>query len=474
MQEASDVDARGTYSPRFLRFVHTIVLTLQLLIDTTVEPLVEQSDLFSQATDRKNSIEQQTVASAGPQIVLHPSEGLERYSRPLFRSSIGLGRSASSEYSSSHESLDLDHTAIIDPLDDTDIPKSIKCFFNITFDGAKAPTVVKSLAIDYTEPNSYQKVEKISQDVAREAPSNSPMAGQINFKYGNCTVVGDNVENIGLPLTTKEDWDSVRAILVNYWRLDPLRSLHVEIYRDYFSYRSRAASEISFADTKRREIHNLIKYASDDKKYIPRTALMRFNSKQNIREIIIEDDRLDIRPEEKEHFIQMVQSSAPCLLALCVYARLKMRCLSKLLERFDDSSLPLQRQDCCHDGQCGPEFANLVDMQGCFMPARFDNIGGHQDFHHSVVIPVHFIPVEDGQDDVMKEGRRKDREKVRGNLSRVIDDAKERACCGSGAYSNVYRVRIDPDHHRLSKVSSTSLSGYLRLIHHRTKTWTLL
>ena len=473
MQDASDVGARGTYSPSSPQFVHSIVLTLRLLIGSTVEPVVEQSDSFSPATERNNSIEQQTVASAGPQIVLHPSEGLERSSRPLFQSSRGLGSSVSSEYSSSHESLDLDHLVTVDPLDEIDIPKSIKCFFHITFDGAPAPGVAKSLTIDYTEPNSYQKVERFSQDVAREAPSDRPLAGQINFKYGNCTVVGDHVENIGVPLTTKEDWDSVCTILASYWRSDPHRSLHVDIFRDYFSYRSRAASEVSFAATKRREIHNLIKYASDDRKYIPRTALMRFNSLQNIREIIIEDDRLDIRSEEKEIFIQKVQSSAPCLLALCVYAGLKMKCLSILLEHFSDASLPLQRQDCCHNGQCGPDFSSLVDMQGGFMAARFDDIGGHQDFHHSVVIPVHLISVEDGQDAVMKAGRRKDLEEEKANSSHVIDHTKERACCGSGAYSKVYRVRIDPDHHRLSKVSSASLSGYLKLIHHRTKTWTL-
>ena len=430
------------------------------MIDTTVEPLVEQSELFSQANDRKNRIEQQTVASAGPQIVLHPSEGLEDPWRHVSQSSRGLRRSVSSEYSSSHESLDLDRPAFGDPSDHTNIPKSIKCLFHITFDGVPAPVVAKSLAIDYTEPNSYQKLEKISQDVAREAPSEIHMAERIYFRYGNCTVVGQQVENIGLPLTTKEDWESVCAILVNYWRSDPLRSLYVDIFRDYFSYRSRAASELSFAATKRREIHNLIKYASDDKRYIPRTALMRFNSLQNIREIIIEDDRLDMKPEEKENFIQRVQSKAPCLLALCVYAGLKMRCLSRLLERFSDASLPLQRQDCCHDGQCGPDFDNLVAMQGCFMPARFDVIGGHQDFHHSIVIPVHFIPVEEGPDDIIKAGRQRDLQKVKGGSSRVVDDVKERACCGSGAYSKVYRVRIDPDHHRLSTVSSTPLSSF--------------
>lgn len=396
-----------------------------------------------------------------PPIVLHPSESLEGFQEPTVQSSHGLGRSDSSEYSSSHESLELHGRIIGDPLDAVDIPRSIKCFFYITCDGAKVPVAANSLAIDYTEPNSYQMVERFAQDTAKNAAQNHAkvsssgtlVARQFNFKYGNCTVIGDHVEEIGLPLTTREDWDSVCAILVNYWRSDPLRALHIEIYRDYFSYRSRATSEVSLAATKRREIHNLIKYTSENERYIPRTALMRFNSLQNIREIIVEDDRLDMGPEEKELFIQNVRSNAPCLLLLCVYAGLKMECLDVFLQGgFSDAALP-QIRNCCHD-KCAPDFDTLLNNRGCFTPARFDNIGGHQDFHQNVVIPIHFIPVGENQDKIMKAGRQMELEKGIGGTQYVTDDAKHSACCGSGAYSNVYRVRIDPAHHRLEKVSS--------------------
>ena len=410
--------------------------------------------------------------------MLHRSESLEGSRRPAVQGSHGLGRSDSSEYSSSHESLVLDDLAIGDPSDSIDIPRSIQCFFNITFDGVKASAAANSLAIDYTESNSYQSVEKAAQDIAQDhvrvSSTGTLVPSQFNFKYGNCTVIGDDVEKIGLPLTTREDWESVCAILVNYWRSDPLRTLHVDIHRDYFSYRSRAASEVSLAATKRREMHNLIKYPLGNEPYIPRTALMRFNSLQNIREIICQDNRLDMEPEDKEHLIKTVQSSAPCLLALCVYAELKMECLNLFLQRgFSDAALPTQIKDCCHD-KCAPNFDTLLRMRGRFVPARFDKIGEHQDFHHTVVIPIHFVPVEEEQDEVMRAGRQRDLEEGRGSTTSVTDDAKQSACCGLGAYSNVYRVRIDPDHHRLSKVSSIPLTARSELKYDRTKTWTLL
>ena len=373
----------------------------------------------------------------------------------------------------------LDDLAIGDPSDSVDIPRSIQCFFNITLDGTKASAAANSLVIDYTESNSYQSVEKAAQDIAqdyvRASSTGILVPRQLNFKYGNCTVIGDHVEKIGLPLTTREDWESVCAILVNYSRSDPLRTLHVDIYRDYFSYRSRAASEVSLAATKRREMHNLIKHPLGNEPYIPRTALMRFNSLQNIREIIYQDNRLDMEPEEKEHLIKSVQSSAPCLLALCVYAELKMECLNLFLQRgFSDAALPTQIKDCCHHDKCAPNFSTLLRMRGGFMPARFDKIGEHQDFHHTVVIPIHFIPVEEDQDEIMKAGRQRDLEEGRGSTTSVTDDAKQSACCGLGAYSNVYRVRIDPDHHRLSKVSSIPLTASSELKYDRIKTWTLL
>ena len=402
-----------------------------------------------------------------PPIVLHPSESLFESRHPLLpavQSSDGLGRSNPSEYSSSHETLELDNPAIGDFVDAVDIPKIIKCFFNVTFDGAKI--AAKVFAIDYTEPNSYQKVERIGQEIAQiqaeVSSSESPVARQINFKYGNCTVIGERVEKIGLPLTTLEDWDNVCAILLNYWRSDHLRTLHVDIYRDYFSYRSRATSEVSLAATKRREIHNLIKYTSEFESYIPRTALMRFNSHQNIREIIIQDDRLEMGAEDKEHFIKAVQSNAPCLLALCVYTGLKMQCLNELLRSgFSDAVLPTQIKDCCHD-KCAPDFRTFLTNRGCFTPARFDIIGEHQDFQQHDVIPIHFIAVEKDQDEVMRAGRQKDLEKSKEGTTRVIDDARQSACCGSGGYSHVYRVRIDPDHHRLSKVSGILLTCVFR------------
>lgn len=423
-------------------------------LDPTTEPLEEPDepeDRFSRATHGRHSIAEETATSAVPPIVLYRSESLEGPWDTAAQSSHGLGRSDSSKYSSSHKSLDSDDLAIGDLLDGVEIPKSVECSCYITFDGAEEPVAANSFAIHYEAHNSYQNVEKIAQDIAQHH------AKVPNFNYGNCRVFGEHVEKNGLPLSTQEDWDRVCATLVSYWRSDPLQTLHIDIRRDYVSYRSRATSDLSLAASKRRELHNLIKYTSENERYIPRTALKKFNSLQNIHEIIIQDDRLEMTAEDMEIFIQTVKTNAPCLLALCVYAGLKMECLRKFLQRgFSDAALPTQTKDCCHE-KCAVNFSALLDNRGCFTPARFDNIGEHQDLDHNVVIPIHFVPVDEDQDEIMRAGRRRDLEKVTESSTRVIDDAKQVACCGSGAYSNVYRVRIDPDHHELLKVRSISL-----------------
>ena len=73
--------------------------------------------------------------------------------------------------------------------------------------------------------------------------------------------------------------------------------------------------------------------------------------------------------------------------------------------------------------------------------------------HRRTVVPIQYIPVESHRLDDFEEGleTRSEVEKSRSSEGELT--IGQRACCGSGAYSNVYRVRLDQAHHRLSKVS---------------------
>jgi hypothetical protein len=302
------------------------------------------------------------------------------------------------------------------------------------------------------DPTSYQTLESIAQNHAKNACAGTLVGKQLYFKYGNCTIFGQDVEKFGVPLTTREDWDGVCTKLRNYWMVKPQRSVRLEILRDYF-HRNKATSEISFAESKRLELWSTMKRASGGKRYVPHASLMKFTSTSNIREIIMQDSGLKLGPEEKEEYIRNVQSKAATLLAMCVLARLRMTCLKKLLDNgCSDASLPLEDSHCCHS-RCRADFGTLVDRQGGFVAARFDTVGEHQNFEYRIVIPMQYWPVNKDEDAFVTKGRANDVEYDR--LCAEKNSVKQNACCGQGAYSTVYRVRIDPDHHRLSQVSQT-------------------
>lgn len=368
----------------------------------------------------------------GPSIVVHASEGTTATEVPVQRRPHDLLRAQSSDesLSSAPESLDLEDSIHCLPCGDA-IPSSVTYTLHITCDGSAIPVERSDLTVHYNDVHSYQAIEEIAQSCVKRENAGALMGKSLNFKYGNCTIIGQDVDKIGVPLTTREDWNDVCTILTNYWASKVDRTLHVDIYRDYFSTRSRAASDVSFAATKRSEIQALMKRASDNRRYIPRTALMRFTSPDNIREIIIQDPRLNLEPRAKEDFVQTVQQKASCLLAMCVLAGLKMKCLKRLLDTgCSDTSLPLADGHCCHP-ECAPDFDNLVERQGGFRTANFDTVGQHQDFDPNVVIPIHYQPVDSNEDEFAKEGRRRDLENQLSGAYHEILSPKAKACCGS-------------------------------------------
>ena len=357
------------------------------------------------------------------------AETVQRSPRDLSRA-----QSSDESYSSTRESLNLEDVAHRQFAYES-IPTNIGCTLYTTCDGSAISLV--DFKVPYDDSSSYQTVEDIAQEHVKLECAESLSGKSLNFKYGNCTIIGENVEKIGVPLTTKDDWRDVCTILTNYWASDSQRTFHLDIFRDFFSFRSRATSDVSFASIKRSEIQRLMKKASDGRKYIPRTALMRFTSPHNIREIIIRDPRLNLEAKDKEEFIQTVQQRSSCLLAMCVYADLRMDCLRELLaKKCSDATFPLEDHHCCHL-DCEPNFENLLRNQGGFKTAQFDIIGQHQDFDSDVVIPFHYLPVDVDEEDFIREGRQRESDEDTFNTQRERDLKKRRACCGSVSTASI-------------------------------------
>lgn len=312
--------------------------------------------------------------------------------------------------------------------------------------------MAKDRTILLNDSNSYRKIEEIAESYVKNESAVALASKELIFRHGKCTIVGDGGYEDSQALTSLDDWKDICTVLINLWTSDYHRALQLDIYREYYSLQTKVIGAINFATTKRNEIHSLMQKALDGRRYIPRIDLLRVTSKDMIRQIINEDQLAFSRSDEREAFIQFVEQKAPRLLAMFVYAKLSMKCLKTLLEKgLDDSKYPLQDCHCCHP-ECEADFYTMVEQQGAFKAAEFGQIGEHQSFGSHTVIPMKFHPKSEDARDMMPEETENDSEREE---SRAGQDktAKKKAYCGSGAYSNVYRVKIDPNHHRLSKVS---------------------
>ncbi|KAL8688219.1 MAG: hypothetical protein Q9218_005818 [Villophora microphyllina] len=345
------------------------------------------------------------------------------------------------------------------------IPEVVQYTIHITFEREAVPiTVDGSVRLD--DASDYQLLEKSAEDCVK-AHCESSLAGKtLYFRNGDCTIVGDDTDRHVHGLSSAEDWRDVCTVLKNFFDSNRHQHQRLHITRDYFALLIRRVSDESFARSKRDEIWGLMKKGFDNRLYIPRTDLMRVTSADMIRQIILEDPLPGLEQAEQESFIQCVLRRGRKLLAMCVYAELQMKCLKVILDAgHTDSTLkskPFEDEDCCHT-KCGPRFMNLLQCQGGFNAAEFSTLGEHKQFHRCTVLPIRYHPREKRRDGVYDEGLETHSEVEESKLNEEDKLPMQRAFCGSGAFSKVYRVRLDPAHHNLStdKIADFALKIFI-------------
>ena len=394
-----------------------------------------------------------------PQIKISIDQS-ESHNQQIPSSKTSLSREESYEWplvQSSHIDPDQLTTRPGSPADGYIFPESVTYSLSVTFEGNKIPNAPKKVSMQPNNPSSYEDIEKTTKRFVEAQCDATSLAGKsVNFRQGECTITCDDHEwnDIGKHthgLSTKADWKDICTVLADLWERSRHRAMHLDIHREYFGLLTTRISEESFADAKRGEISNLMKSACDGREYISRTDLLRVASINMIRAIIVEDNT--IKKDEEEELILKAYETAPILTTMCVHAQLRMRCLKTLLARdISDKTYPLESKHCCHKN-CRPNFKNLLQYQGGFHAAVFFSLGEHKRLHKGTVVPVHYYPrdIEDVAFLDSRHGSASEKETETDDEDKESD--KYRAHCGSGAYSKVYRVRIDPAHHRLTKVS---------------------
>lgn len=335
----------------------------------------------------------------------------------------------------------------------TVIQNTITCTLRTTLRGSLVSSLPRELEVVLHSPETYQEIEQEAEQHAKTLCAGSIGTTEMIFRYGNCTIIWDDISIYRRPLRSYEEWAEVYKSIVEYWTSHSQEHARLHIWRDYHQ---QPTIDGSFADTKNNEIHDLMKHAWGRKRYIAHSDLEKVMSDHTVREIIMQADCTGIEPHEKDMFIQQVQSKGRVLLAICLQSDIKMQCLKHLLDHKDsDVALPFDLKDLCHQS-CRSKFQRLLNEQGSYLAARFDGPGQHKNLHPSIVVPLHFCPRANGRKNM-------NLEEVDSSVNELQDSyseefaAKEKTAaeCGSGAYSNVYCVKLDPNHHGLSKVSHT-------------------
>ena len=293
-------------------------------------------------------------------------------------------------------------------------------------------------------PRSYEEIESHATQFCETQYPNE-MNKEFLFRSGSITFLGSRRKTT-LSLSSPLDWYRFRFIRHS----DLLPFARVEISRDYISLKIRPDDDSTFAQTKRDEICDLMSMskAFDGREYIRRLDLDRLTSEATIRLVVMEDNSLKGSRIDKDEIVKEIYNRARTLFAMCVCAPLSMDCLKVLVDKslVDANRQLLTEHDLCHKG-CRANFKNLVNTQGGFRAAEFA-LGQHYKLHPPTVIPLKYHEFVGNEASLLQRT-------PSGGLSsnEEIDEKREKSRCGTGAYSNVFRVRLDPDYNTLDEVS---------------------
>lgn len=277
------------------------------------------------------------------------------------------------------------------------------------------------------------------------------------FRNGRATI--DVAEGIrSYELSSPLEWGLVEADIAarryaRSWSGNRDMNIHVNIYRDYIALRNCREGSKTFADTKRDEMVDLRCKAFNNQQYNRRIDIELITSQDTIRQVVLEDTPSDMTDTGRDRFVTLIYAKARRLFAMCVHAQLGMKCLKTLLDDGHSDETFLEEKHRCHH-KCRGNFENLLHWQGSFRAAEFIGCGTHQDLQHGVVVPVYYFPKTEDEDSILQEDHSTGGsapENPKQPLTWL--EAKDKSRCGSGAFSEVFRVKIDTDHHGLEEVS---------------------
>lgn len=172
------------------------------------------------------------------------------------------------------------------------------------------------------DPNSYQEIEERSQDCAKDVHRKEIGQKDILFRYGNCTLLGEEKFRSRLPLRSPEEWVDICKIILDYQAANASESLRLIIIREYAPFQYRATKNSSLIAAKSLEIHDLWRRAwglSPGKPYISHTDLKKVILPSMLPEIINEGfTQYKCKSQSRSHTTPAIEVYDPAS-DVCIY-----------------------------------------------------------------------------------------------------------------------------------------------------------
>ena len=309
----------------------------------------------------------------------------------------------------------------------------VNCRVILIYDG-KEYTPDLEAQIPWLDRSQYHIYDKAA--LASLRARGVPDSKQLYRKAGTCRLIRDDNdhEEESRILENERQWSEALPLLVtSFWSRNPYVKFRLEIIWEYSDLSINKVKGQRYAVTVSNLVNSKLQENWHKQEYIPRKDLDEIFSDDTIRELIYSDTSLQElasaspsggEPLDRDQFIKDISLAASRLLAICIYVDLPLACLYHLMANgFTNVDLPLTNVHCPND-MYRKKFGDFMKWQGGFIAHMFNDDKGrpvHQKLADEVVVPITF------------------------------DEEADRL--GEGGFGEVFRVRIDPDHHLFSTVS---------------------
>jgi len=316
-------------------------------------------------------------------------------------------------------------------------PKRTFCSLRVSLDSEKIGEI-QHHHIKWYKSSEYKRLYDVAADTVAASirdRSGANAEDELYVRYGLCRVIGREHEEV---FTHVDDCEALSDTAIKdicgFIGAHAFEKFDLEISWDwsYSSLKRDLDPGVEFTEMMRGEIYHKCKKNFLNQSYLPRIDVGRLKDAELIRKVIDADRKLDGQnkpPFDRKFFANQVILHAPRLFLTCVYLDRSMAFLKHLIDfDYSDQSLPdiSHLNSCPRSKHCEADLEMFVVAQYGFFAKKIEGNKEVMELNDHEVMPIAY-----------------------GNNGKEI---------GSGSFSIVKSIFINPFHHYLPGVSTRNVN----------------